>query len=401
MSQEHAFGIGDSVRPLVRAVFEPDKVRTASTDDHGAAVAIPALNALALRSLVCLFNAKENLFSRRITIAENGFNQEKTSRRRTIIALLGLQRLAQSRESQPFDLAAIRDVVLEDTSWVRGVGDLGLLTWFTAEFAPEKLCELFSEFDFDKVLEICIDGRQARTSGLAMFLAGISHARLAAVRTLVDLTDIAVDVYRLLLDNKGESGVFCQAAHPGFLQRSFCRRFGTFDDQICAIYALSTFAKAFKVEEPLASALSCANSIRALQGEMGEWWFLYDKRTCRVVSRYPVFSWHQDGTAPVGLLALEETTGQSFHEPVYKGLSWVTKTNELGDDLRSLERGLIWDSIRPRRQSAVYWEGALSLANISRRSRSTDLRIQYESRPDHFGWLLYAFGRHGLPKANA
>jgi len=27
------------------------------------------------------------------------------------------------------------------------------------------------------------------------------------------------------------------------------------------------------------------------------------------------------------------------------------------------------------------------------------LRIHYEVRPDHFGWLLYAFGKMGLPKA--
>jgi len=132
---------------------------------------------------------------------------------------------------------------------------------------------------------------------------------------------------------------------------------------------------------------------------MGQWWFLYDKRACRVANRYPVFSLHQDGIAPVGLLALEEATGQSFHGSIYKGLSWAAGVNEIGDDLRNLDRGLIWDSIEPRRRIANYWEAGLSFMNISREPQVESLRIRYEARPDHFGWLLYAFGRFGLPKA--
>jgi len=386
-----------SVRPVVQAVAGLAGPRTAPTADSETSVDIPELNALALRSLVSLFEAKENLFYRSVTVAKNCFHHEETSRRSTIVALLGLQRLAESGESLPFDIAGIQDVLAADTNWVRGLGDLGLLTWFRAELVPDRLRALFNEFDFGKALEAYLDGRQAQTRGLALFLAGISHARLAGSRMIPDLTDVAVDAYHLLLENQGERGIFGQAALPGMLQRAFCRRFGTFSDQIYSIYALSTFARAFQVEEPLASALSCANSIRALQGEMGEWWFLYDKRTCRVANRYPVFSRHQDGTAPMGLLALKQATGQGFHKAIYKGLSWITGVNELGNDLRSLDRGLIWDSIRSNRRAPNYWEAALSLVNIPNRSPGGQLYIRYELRPDHFGWLLYAFGRLGLP----
>jgi hypothetical protein len=157
------------------------------------------------------------------------------------------------------------------------------------------------------------------------------------------------------------------------------------------------FARAFQIEEPLASALSCANSICALQGEMGQWWFLYDKRACRVVHRYPVYSLHQDGTAPVGLLALGEATGQSFHQAIYKGLSWMTGANELGNDLRNLDLGWIWDSVWPKRWWTNCWEAPLHFLNISRGLPADALKIRYEARPDHFGWLLYAFGGVGLP----
>lgn len=361
-------------------------------------VDIPALNALAVQSLVLLFQEEKKLFSRRLTVTAKGLCQAESSPRRTIIALLGLQRVRESGAALPFDIAAICDAVSRDTSWVRSIGDLGLLTWLTAECFPGRLGGLFNEFDFEKALHAYPDGRQACTVGLSWFLTGISRARLACGEGLPDLTDTVVDTYHLLQDNQGESGIFGHARFPRCLSRALWNRFGTFADQIYAIYALTTFARAFEIEEPLASALACANSVRSLQGEMGQWWFLYDKRACRVVNRYPVISQHQDGTAPLGLLALGEITGQDFHAPVYRGLSWVAGANELGDDLRNVDPSLIWDSIGPRKWIANYWEGALSYVSGSRWAQAKNLRIRYEARPDHFGWLLYAFGGSGLPK---
>jgi hypothetical protein len=398
MAQETSLGIGMTPRPLVDTASVRERIDV-HTESFGPQLDIAALNALALRSLISLFEEKEKLFSRCVTLTEDGFQREGTSRKRTIIALLGLQRLAEAGETPPIDVSSIRDAVLEDTGWVRSVGDLGLLTWFTAKCAPERLEVLLEQLDFEKALRSYSDGRQARTRGLAWFLAGIAHARLACPETLPALTDLSVDTYRLLQENQSESGIFGHATFPGFLPQTFCNRFGTFADQIYAIYALTTFARAFQIVEPLGSALGCANAVRALQGEMGQWWFLYDKRACRVVNRYPVFSLHQDGIAPVGLLALEEATGQNFHESIYKGLSWTAGVNELGCDLRNLDRGLIWDAIGSRRRKANYWEAALSLMNISREPRRESLRIRYEARPDHFGWILYAFGGFGLPKA--
>jgi hypothetical protein len=180
-------------------------------------------------------------------------------------------------------------------------------------------------------------------------------------------------------------------------------RFGTFADQIFPVYALSMFARAFQIEEPLESALACANSICALQGQLGQWWFLYDKCTTRVVSRYPVLSVHQDGTAPCGLLAVEEVTGRSFHKAIAKGLSWIAGANELRNDprndLRDNAHGFIWDSIGPAGRMAKYLEAGLGFLMPSRETAVDRLRIQYDARPDHFGWLLYAFGKFGLPTA--
>jgi hypothetical protein len=362
-------------------------------------VDVRELNSLAIRSLASLFDEKEQLFSDRVTLVGDGLCSDAVSRKSTMVALLGLHRLADSGGAQPFDLASIREVVLRDTSWIRNAEDLGLLTWYAAVCAPDQLKKIFRKFDFETALTFYPDGRQARTTGLAWFLAGVAHARLARPEALPDLTDVAVDAYHMLKDNQSDNGLFGHAALQRFPRKTLYSRLGTFSDQIYSIYALSKFALAFQIEEPLGSALECANSVCALQGEMGQWWYRYDKRTGRVVNRYPVISLHQDGTAPASLLALGEATDQSFQKFIYKGLAWVAGANELGEDLRNLGRGLIWDRIESKRQISSYWEAALGSWNIFGGRRPESLNIRYEVRPDHFGWLLYAFGSLGLPNS--
>lgn len=362
---------------------------------------IPSLNDLAVRSLSTLFDEKEQLFSERATLNTGGYQRGRASRRHTIVALLGLHRLAECGAAQTFDLEAMQNSAFRDRSWVKTAGHLGLLTWFTAVCLPERLKTIFEEFDFERALGSYEDARQARTAGLAWFLSGIAHAKLVCPKVIPDLTDVAADAYRLLEENQGQGGIFGHAATVRFPRETLNSRFGTFADQIFSVYALSMFARAFQIEEPLESALACANSICARQGQMGQWWFLYDKSTGRVVSRYPVLSAHQDGTAPCGLLALEETTGRSFQKAIAKGLSWIAGANELKNksrnDLRDNDRAFIWDSIGPAGRMAKYLDAGLGFLMPSREIAVERLRIQYDARPDHFGWLLYAFGKFGLP----
>jgi len=360
---------------------------------------IPSLNALALRSLVSLFDEKEQLFSERVVLHGGRYLRDKTSRRQTIRALLGLHRLAEFGGTQPFDIAAIRDVAFQDRSWIRSAGDLGLLTSFAVACLPDRLGVVLDEVDLEKVLHSFEDGRQAQTTGLAWFLAGLAHAALARPEMRSALTDVAVDTYRLLRDNQGHTGIFGHSGSPRFPLGPLCRRFGTFSDQISVIYSLSVFAKAFEIEEPLESALACANAICALQGELGQWWFLYDKRTCRVVKRYPVLSPHQDGIAPCALRALGEATGRSFDKAISKGLSWITGANELGSDLRELDQEFIWDSIEPMGWWAECRRAALDFLIPLREVGADGLGVRCQTHPEHFGWLLCAFGNLGVPKA--
>ena len=363
---------------------------SASTANLESKLEVSALKSMAAKALLALFDGTEMLFSRRIILRERGFRREAPSPRRTVIALLGLQCLENSGQRQPFDLASIEKAVFQNKRWIQGIGDLGVLVQFAAEYSPGRLASLAEEFDFARALESFPDGREARTAALSCFLAGVSRAKLSRPDSLPDLTDAAVDAYRLLEENQGSGGIFAHARIPGLCQQGFSNRFGTIADQMHAIYALATFARAFEIEEPLANALNCANAIRALQGEKGQWWFLYDKRSSQVVNRYPVCSIYQNGMAPMALRALAGATAQNFDDAICSGLSWVAGRNELGVDLRDSQHGIIWDSIEPRGRITNFCEHALNFMQHSGKWLDENLRIRFEARPDHFGWLLYA-----------
>jgi hypothetical protein len=348
---------------------------------------------MAATALVALFDKTEMLFSRRIALREGGFRREPVSPSRTVIALSGLRCLAESGTRQPLDLSSIENAVFRDIGWIDGIGDLGILVQFAAKHSPDRLALLAGHFDLATAPECFPDAREARTSALASFLAGISHVKLYRPDLLPDLTDAAVDTYHLLEGNQGPGGIFGHVGLPGLFQQPFSNRLGTIADQLHSIYALATFARAFEIEEPLADALNCANAIRALQGDKGQWWSLYDKRSSKVVNRYPVCSIYQNGMAPMALQALAEATGQNFDDAICSGLSWVAGANELGIDLRDPQRGIIWDAIAPRSRVTNFCEHALNLIHSRSKSHETSLRVLFEARPDHFGWLLSALNR--------
>lgn len=366
-----------------------------------APVDLAGLNGLAVRSLGLLYDEVQGLFARRLTKVDGSIRIEGASSRGTLIALLGLQRLAESGADLPFDIAGIRDRVLSNLVRQRRPGDLGLLAWLVAEREPVRLQDFWSEGAFWRDLQAFTSGISGGTQELSLFLAGIAHLRSASGDSAPDLTDVAAATYQLLKQNQGESGLFSRGRTPASRGAFLYRRFGTFGDQVHAIYALSKFAMAFGVDEPLEAALSCANAICSLQGDQGQWWSVYDTRRGYVARRYPVLSEYQDGAAPVALFALAEAAGQDFHEYIRKGLMWLTGANELAVDMRDAQRALIWDAIEHGGQMAKYRETILNLMRFSRSVRPAALRVRHEIRPEHLGWLLYAFGENGLPTRTA
>jgi hypothetical protein len=357
------------------------------------------LNSLAVRGLVSMFDPEKRLFCYRIRGTDHGLVREGLSHRYTIMALLGLHALQKTGARCPFDTDAIFKSCVGDTQWIKGVGDLGLLIWLTAEYAPEQLGDLFQRVDLEMSLNRFADARDGRTMELAWFLAGLCHATIASPQTAGPLGDLAVDTYHRLQDNRGESGLFGHLARKKSLRGLLRGRIGTFADQIYPIYALSKFATAFDLEEPLDLALECALIVCRLQGSLGQWWWFYDVETGRVVGRYPVYSVDQYALAPLALFELERATGRRFQDDIYRGLDWVYGSNELGEDLRTPSRQLIWNGILRSSKARKYWEIAASFIRRGQEHVAAEsLCVLHESRPYELGLLLCSFAKHGMAK---
>ena len=168
-------------------------------------------------------------------------------------------------------------------------------------------------------------------------------------------------------------------------------RIGCFADQVYPIYGLSKFYEATGELDALKIAGESGDAICSLQGELGQWWWHYDSVTGKVAGRYPVFSVHQDGMAPMALFELGRVSGNDYGTWIYKGLTWITGRNELNCNLVDVNNSAIWRNIH-RRTLGKYMEVLTSImTSQSGQGQPTDLRVLFECWSYHLGWLLYAF----------
>jgi len=353
------------------------------------------LNSMAAQGLVAMFDSDKQMFCHRLLASRQGLLREGISQRYTIMTLLGLRELEAEGVGSPFNIHEIYQSFVRDTKWIQGIGDLGLLIWLVAIFDPDRLGEILESFEYETAIDRFPDAREGRTMELSWFLSGVAHAAQASPKLVSNLTDPSVDTYHRIAENQGDYGLFGHMSEKKSLRGVLRGRIGSFADQVYPIYGLSKFAKAFDVEDPLGPALECATAISGAQGKSGQWWWLYDARSGRVSSQYPVYSVHQHGMAPMCLFAVEEATGQSFRDSIYRGLRWIFGENELGVEMRDCARNLIWRCILPENRQAKFWEMALNFirsANHDKEPRA--LEVLYEQRPYEFGWLLFAFAKH-------
>lgn len=347
---------------------------------------------LAAGGLVPMFDGERGLFCNRVRLRSSGLVREGLSERYTIISLLGLGRAEAAGRRSEIDIQTVLGGLLEETTWIGNLGDLGLLLWLCALERPERLEQIIVRLDLPNALSRFPDGRERRTMELAWFLSGIAHAALVLPAIRLNLADPAVKVYGLLTKNQGDSGIFGHLAARNSVAGILRGRAGSFADQAYPIYALAQFANAYEERSALQAARKCADAICETQGSLGQWWWHYDAPTGRVLQRYPVYAVHQDGMAPLALFALGDATRTNFNAHIYAGLSWIKGRNELRRDLRDTSAGVIWRSIcRPAGWKARCHELREFVRPGRAAGQADDLKVLHECRPYHLGWLLYAF----------
>lgn len=348
---------------------------------------------LALRGLSPMFYADRQLFCYRLHSTAQGLVPEGISPRYTMMTLLGLHQAEAAGMASPFDYDRIFGALTHDTEWITCAGDLGLLLWTCALVFPHRLKELTARADLSLVLARYPDVQVRSTMELAWLLAGLSHAKLAGTGEVAQHARLAARVFELLKENQGRSGAFGHGASGWSATSSWRGWIGSFADQVYPIYACSKYKEAYGVGDALRTATACAEVICREQGPLGQWWWHYDASQGRAIGKYPVYSVHQDGMAPLALYALSEAGGPDFDEPIGRGLRWIWGQNELGESLCDEDNSVIWRCIHPAPMRKYSSE---MLAMLHLPASPGRLRILQECRPYHFGWLLYAFAGRNL-----
>jgi hypothetical protein len=344
---------------------------------------------LALGGLESMYCAEEEAFCFRTELIGDVLVKRGISKTNTLITLIGIQQAARNGFRCPFDTLPLLKNLEHTFHQMSTVGDIGLYLWLCAyESSYDRIS--WSIVELNAALSDCKDATHRRTMELAWFLSGLSEIAMSAAKTS-DLRDIAIRTFHLLIANQETSGLFRHSSASHSVAGLLRSRIASFADQIYPIYALSRFFAAFDIAEGIEAAISCARKLCLLQGPLGQWWWHYDAIEGRVIGRYPVYSVHQDGMAPMALFALGTASGVRLDEYIYKGLRWIAGENELKIDMRNKRFSVIWRSLHLPTVTRYVDEGLQFGFENRRVVCITDLRVLFECHPYHLGWLLFAF----------
>ena len=381
------------VSGIERGVSETEIDQTAGGQLSGGLAGagfVPRLRSIALRSLARMYRPDERLFVFRVRRANGGIVSQGLSRRYTAITLIGLAEEGEGAAAPVLAGHGLHDVcgrLMGDLARVDNLGDAALILWAARavgypdrRWAWERLVELRPADAAYPVVEVawalaalCIDPEAP---------AGELRERLAR---------------RLLSSFSARSGAFPHVL--GGTSAGLRSHVSCFADLVYPVHALAHYFKLSGDREALEVASRCADHICRLQGPAGQWWWHYDRRTGDVIEPYPVYAVHQDAMAPMALFALGDASGADFTHAIGKGLGWLARTPELlGGSLIDGNADLIWRKVarcEPAKLSR-YVQALASRLHPGLRVPALDVvfragAVDYEDRPYHLGWLLYAW----------
>lgn len=345
---------------------------------------------LSVKGLVPMFDRDKKVFCYRVRKTKEGIVRESESFRYTIMTLLGLKRYEQHFGSSPISIPEVFNEAFSRSAAIEYAGDAGLLLWLTATVAPDRLGEVYHRLDIKETWKNYQDATRGMTTELSWLLTGLCYTMMNGGQALPGLTDTAEEVFKRIKGNYGGKGIF-RHQHGRSFAGALRGNIGCFADQIYPIYALTRFAETHGKSEALTMIRQCSETICELQGSYGQWWWHYDARTGKTAGRYPVFSVHQEGMAPMALFAAAGRTGVDYEASIYKGLGWILGENELGIDMRDPVRNAIWRSFYQKKWKQNRELLLAMMGNRMDEKAPADLEVLYECRPYCFGWLLYAF----------
>lgn len=359
------------------------------------------LRTLAVYSLARMYIPQEQLFAFRLKRNSQGEFIEGVSRRYTATVLIGLAEEEKYVVTEVLGNHSREDVcgrLLADCGKSRELGEIALTTC---------AARMLQHTDAHKAVEML---RRMDPTGEAYPTVELSWALMALVVNGSAVTDMALAkrIADVLIDSfKPQSCLFPRgAARKGLslLYTHVC----CFADIVYPILALSYYYQATGDIRAARVACSCAEHMCQLQGPEGQWWWHFDVRTGRVLERFPVYSVHQDAMAPMALFALAEACGRDYSEAIEKGLQWLVNPPEINGVIIDTERNVIWRKVGRREPGKLIrsLQAVTSCLHPALKLPYVDIifppnSVDYESRPYHMGWILYAWPDENQKKSAA
>jgi hypothetical protein len=349
------------------------------------------LRSIAVHSLARMYRPEEQLFAFRLRKNGKGEVLEGVSRRYTATVLIALANEDPDVVTEVLGDHRREDVgerLLKDIDKTADLGEVALTTWAIRALGYTKTALAVQTL------------RRMQSSRRSYPTIELSWALSSLVVDGSDghdmsLADCIAEV--LMASFNWKTGIFARWPQgcrvPKFRAHASC-----FADFVYPIQALSYYHLATGHTEAIEAALRCAEQMCQLQGPEGQWWWYHDARTGRVIERYPVYAVHQDGMAPMALLALAKASGRDYSFSIEKGLRWLTNPAEVPESLIDGERDVIWRKVARREPWRIIrgLQTASSYVHPSLRVPGVDLlspatSVDYETRPYHMGWILHAW----------
>lgn len=364
-------------------------LKTDITDEARQAVRV--LRSIAVRALERMYLRDEKMFPFRVRMDGDSIVTEGLSIRYTAIALIGLAAEGQDVADTVLAGDSINDVcgrMVREACACDDAGGVALALWAARMLDHDDAGSLLEVL---KRMDVC-SGRYP-TVETAWALTSL----LCRGEGMLD-EPLAAGLARLLMKTYNpRSGLFSHrpAGHRGSFVRAHV---SCYADLVYPIQSLSHYYGVAGDEQAKDIACSCARHMCDLQGSAGQWWWHYDYRTGRVLEKYPVYAIHQDAMGPMALRAVQELCGQRHPDALSKSVTWLTNGPECQDALVDTERSVIWRKVARSDPSklARTMQAAVSSIHPGLRMPAVDSiwpagTIDYESRPYHMGWLLYAW----------
>ncbi|GBD89443.1 hypothetical protein BMS3Abin04_00148 [bacterium BMS3Abin04] len=343
---------------------------------------------LSLDALNEMYIPEKKVFYEKKKLIDGKIVYTGESIRYTLINLLGLHKALQYGLTIDFELNEILDYHIENIQKIKSIGDIGLLLWNCSRIAPEKITKILPKINFASILTDYPDAQKGFTNELAWLLIGLISASTFNSSFTSVINKLPHEVYKILRNNYGGHGIFSHSTIRGL--KTFSRsRVGSFADQIYPIYAFTMYSKSFQNEEALMVAKECGETIVKHQGEQGQWWWHYDSLTGKILSKYPVYSVHQDSMAKLALSMLGKAINRNFSEEILKGARWMDGDNSMNKTMFDLENRMIYRRISPLKVNRIS-NIIFSLLGKEKLPKKNSLRTLYETWSYHYGWILFA-----------